>query len=423
MLRTISMWGLVLLLAAALTPACSKGDDTAAAGAKGPGGPGGPGGMRGGPPGTSEIVVETVPVTVGEFSVHGDYSGEFRSEGMSQLSADVAGRVIALGAHLGDEVTRGQVLAEIDPVPFQQRVREAQAAVQMATASLEEARVQVRNLRADLVRKQPLLDRQMISEREVENLESQISSAEQRVAVAEATIEQNRARLTAAQQDLRNTKIVAPYDGKIAERFVDQGTFVSPNQPVFRIVDEGDIYLTVRIPERDAGRISMGQAVTLRVTAMGGVELPGKISRIAPALDPATRTLRVDIVLDEEQPSIRPGMFARARIELGREERAITIPNQSLLTDRDGTTFVWLVQGDEAVRTPVRTSLIGRERTQIVDGLEQTSVLVFRGHERLRPGVKIRDIATDASPRGPKSGKTPPAQGKGNPEGGKKGAP
>ncbi|MFU8804034.1 MAG: efflux RND transporter periplasmic adaptor subunit [Bradymonadaceae bacterium] len=389
MMRRFGSMGLMLLLVAALLPACTNGEETAAAGPPG-------GGKRGGPPGGSEIVVETVVVTVGEFAVYGDYSGEFRSEGMSQLSSDVAGRVIALGVHLGDEVKRGQVLAEIDPIPFQQRVSEAQASVRMATASLEEAKVQVQNLKSDLARKKPLLERKMISEREIENLESQISSAEQRVAVAQATIEQNRARLNSAQQDLRNTKIMAPYDGKIAERFVDQGTYVSPNQPVFRIVDEGDIYLTVRVPERDAGRIVVGKPITMRVTAMGGIELPGEISRIAPALDPGTRTLRVDIVLADEHITIRPGMFARVRVELGHEESTLTVPNQALLTDRDGTAFVWLVKGDEAERTPVVTGLVGRERTQILEGLESTSILVLRGHERLRSGVKIRDIGGGA---------------------------
>ncbi len=371
------------------------------------GGPGAGGAKRGGP-GASVTTVETVLVERGPLSVVGDYAGEFQAEGSSQLSADTAGRVILVDANIGDVVTRGQVLAEIDPLPHQQRIRELQASEKMARASMAESNVQLENMKVDLARRRPLLERQMITAAEIQNLEAGVQAAEQRVAVADATIAQNRARLQSAQEDLRNTKIKAPFDGRIAERFVDLGTYVTPNQPVFRVIDDGEVYLSVRLPERDSGRVSMGMPVDVRIGAFGSEPLAGKIHRIAPALDSATRSLRVDITLNEELPALKPGMYARVQFVLGQQDDALSVPNRALFKERDGTPFVWLVKGDKANKATVAPGLEGRDRTEITDGLSAGDAIVLRGHERLKPDATVRDLAksdgstpTDSATRAP----------------------
>lgn len=355
---------------------------------------GGPasGAKRGGP-GNSVTSVETVSVDRGPLSVVGDYAGEFQSEGSSQLSADTAGRVILVEANIGDVVRRGQVLAEIDPLPHQQRIRELQASDKMAKASLAESKVQLENMKVDLARRTPLLERKMITAAEIQNLEAGVLAAEQRVAVADATIGQNRARLQSAQEDLRNTKITAPFDGRIAERFVDLGTYVTPNQPVFRVIDDSEVYLRVRLPERDSGLVSMGMPVEVRIAAFGSKPQSGKIHRIAPALDPATRSLRVDIVLDEELAALKPGMYARVQFVLGQRDDALSVPNRALFKERDGTPFVWLVKDDKANKATIVPGLEGRERTEVLEGLSAGDAIVLRGHERLRPDATVLDLA------------------------------
>ncbi|RAL22324.1 hypothetical protein DL240_10770 [Lujinxingia litoralis] len=384
MVQTRVKVGAVLLAGLLMIGGCSS--EEASGGPKGPKGP-----KMGG--NVTRVSVETVPVAQGEFAVQGDFAGEFQSEGMAELSAEVAGRVTTLNVNIGDAVEEGQVLAEVDATPTRQRVRELGASVQMSRASLEEARVNLANLRRDLERKEPLLSRQMITEREVEELRSQVSAAEQRVAVAEATIAQNQARQASAREDLSNTKIRAPFAGLIGERYVDRGSYVSPGQTVFRVVDDGDLYISVRIPERDAARVATDTPVTIRVGALGSAPLKGKILRIAPALDPATRSLRVDVVLNEEHPGIRPGMYARVSLELGRAEDALTLMSQAILRQVDGAPYVWKVVDGAAQRQEVVLGLVGRERTQIIEGLQAGTPVVLRGHEKLKDGVEVRDIS------------------------------
>lgn len=381
-------------IALALLAGC-RGEDESGGG---PGGPprGGPGGFGGG--GGVTVSVETTVVERGEFRVTGSYAGEFQSDGMAQLSADVAGRVLTVDANIGDEVADGQVLATIDDTNFRQAVRELDAAVQVSRASLEESRVNLENLQADLRRRRPLLDRQMVTEREIEELESSVRRAEQQMAVAQATIEQNQARLTSAREDLRNAQIRAPFAGQIGERYIDRGSWVSPGQPAFTVIDGGELYLSVRLPERDAPRVHLDTPVQIRVGAMGSAPYSGRIHRIAPAMDPTTRSLRVDVLLDEGQDIfIRPGMFARVQLELGRHEDAVTIGNQAILRRTDGTPYAWLVEDGKATRRELTLGLMGQDRTQILEGLSAGDQVVFRGHEKLEEGTGIRDISPNAA--------------------------
>lgn len=358
---------------------------------------GGPPGPRGGPPGGDEDVVvsvETAEITRGEFRVTGDYAGEFRSEEMTELSADVAGRVTSLNAHIGDEVAEGDVLAKIDDASLRQQVRELEANVAVARANRQEAQVELENLEANLRRRKPLLDRDMVSEREIEELESSIRRAEQQISVAEATIEQNEARLASAREDLGNTAIRAPFEGRIGMRYVERGAHVSPGQPIFSLIDDGKLFLSVRVPERHAPRVHRHTPVTVRVGAMGQRELTGEIHRIAPVLDSSTRSLRVDVTVDaDEDLMLRPGMYARVSLELGYREDALTVDNQAILGLADGTPYVWKVVDGKAQRQSFsQLGLQGRDRTEIVEELEEGDRVVVRGHEKLEDGIDIRDL-------------------------------
>ena len=380
-------WAKMIVVVAGVlaAAACSNDDD-------GQGG-GGPPAMMGGGDQESSVTVETVDVDRGEFQVTGDYAGEFRSEGMTELSSDVAGRIMSIEVNIGDTVDQGQLLARIDDTSLHQSVRELEANVSVARANREEAQVNRENLESDLRRKQPLLERDMVSEREIEELESAIRIADQQISVAEANIEQNQARLASAREDLSNTEVRAPFDGKIGMRHVDRGTYVSPGQSMFTLIDDGDLYVTVKVPERQAARVNLDTPVTIRVGAVGSVAIPGQIHRIAPAIDPSTRTLRVDVTVDNGMDlQLRPGMYGRLRLELGREEDALTVSNQAILRDTDGTPYVWKVEDGKAQRQDLELGLSGRNRSQIVGGLTDDDRVVLRGHEKLEEGSNIRDL-------------------------------
>ncbi len=340
---------------------------------------------------TKSVTVEVVHPTVEDFVVFGDYPGEFVSDGMAELSSEVAGRVKEVNVRLGDPVTKEQTLAVVDPVTYAARVKELRASVNLSEASLEEARVNLANMHAELDRKKPLLARKLVTEREIEDLESRIRAADQRLAIGRATVDQNQARLTGARDSLSDTRVKAPFTGIVAERYVDVGAHVSPGQPMFRVVDAQEIYLRLRIPETESGLVKTGMAVQMRVDALGGQSITGTVGRVAPAVDPATRTLRVDVVRPdgESWDEVKPGMYARAKLELGNRPGALVIDNQAILKSSDASRYVWVVRDGKADKQTIMTGLRGRQKTEVVEGLDVDSQVVLRGAEKLRPGSEV----------------------------------
>ncbi len=385
-MRRLVMMGCYMAVLSMAT-ACTDGDDA---------------GDRQGPPGMGDdaepvVSVETVVVEQGEFQVTGDYAGEIRSEEMVELSADVAGRVIEMHVNVGDQVEEGDLIAKIDDRNLRQSVRELEASVRVSEANLEEAKVELENLESELRRKRPLFEREMIPEREIEELERALRSAEQRIAVAQATIEQRNAQLASVGEDLGRTQVRAPFDGVIGARQVERGSHVSPGQPLVTLVDDRELYLTVRVPERQAPRVGTQTPVTIRIGATGSVAMGGEIHRIAPVLDSSTRTLRVDIRPEgSSEFQVRPGMYARVSLELGRADDAVTVDNQAVQRSADGEHYLWRVRDDRVEKQEVEFGLRGRLRSEIVRGLEAGDRVVLRGHEALEEGSKVRDVGRQA---------------------------
>ena len=374
-------WMLFALLASTLTLGCTDGGEEKKAGA-------GAGTMQV----STSITVEAIQPERGEFVVWGDYPGEFVSDGMAELSSEVGGRVTSVEVRLGDVVKKGDTLAVVDPVSYQQRVREVRATVSLSEAGLEEAKVQLENMRRELERKQPLLAQKLVTEREIEDLQARVSAAEQRLEIARATVEQNKARLGSARDTLSDTRIRAPFAGTLAERYVDVGAHVNPGEPMFRLVDDQEIYLRLRVPETESGLVKPGMAVEIRVDAMGGQQILGVVGRVAPAVDPATRTLRVDVVKPEDASgweAVKPGMYARSRLQLGERDSALTLDNQAILKGRDAARFVWVIADGQAEKRTITTGLKGRQRTEILEGLAEGEHVVLRGMEKLVPGAKV----------------------------------
>lgn len=389
------MKGLALLLVL-LVSACDASGG--APKGTGPGGPGGPGGKMKIAPAAAVMAHQ---VTAEAFEVRRDYGGEFVSDAMADLSAEVSGVVREVNVRLGDRVEKDTVIAVVDATVYQQRVKELQASVSLAEAGVEEARAQLANLNADLNRKRPLLARQLVTAREIEDLEAQVAIAEQRISVAQATVDQNRARLSTGRDNLQDTRVRAPFAGVIAERFVDKGNHVTAGQPLFRVVDDGEIYLQLRVAEHDSGMIEQGMKVTMRIDALGGDLVEGTVARIAPAVDPQTRTLRIDVTRGEDANwnRIKPGMYARAQITIASKPSAVIVPSQAIQKDRDGSRYVWKIVDGKSFKTVVQPGLRDRDKTEVVEGVAPGDQIVLRGAEKVTEGGVVQLVSAEPQER------------------------
>ncbi|MGA9523919.1 MAG: efflux RND transporter periplasmic adaptor subunit, partial [Myxococcaceae bacterium] len=211
----------VLIAAASLLLAasgCSK-DDAAAAQAK----------ARGPRP----VAVRVAPVERGQLSVLSEHPGELFADAVD-IAPRLSGRLVEVKVRLGDSVEKGQVVARLDDADLSHQLQEARAALLTAEANGKRAEANLELARTELARKAPLAKDELVSAQELSEIQARVASIEAEVAAAKAQEAQARARMGLLEEQRKDMRLVAPFDGTVAERRLDPGATVGPSTPVLR---------------------------------------------------------------------------------------------------------------------------------------------------------------------------------------------
>jgi membrane fusion protein, multidrug efflux system len=288
-----------------------------------------------------------------------------------QIASRVEGPVVSVLADLGDRVTRGRPLATISSSEFRARLAEANAELSQA--------------RSDLERLEGVDDPDVVSRQEVEQARTKSTTAEA-------------ARQVAA-QNLRDARVLAPFDGTVAHRYVSPGAFARVGDPLFDFVSNGPMRLVLEVPEPHVHDVTVGTKVVVRPDGARGDGFDAEIVRVAPAIAAATRTFRVEASVDPHDGLLRPGMFVLGTITLGMAEDAFELPRAAVYSvlGQDRVTLV-----ADGVAEPRDVELIGeRGSNAYVTGLDASDVVVVRGGGGIAPGTPVtaeRAAAPDSAP-------------------------
>jgi membrane fusion protein (multidrug efflux system) len=315
----------------------------------------------------ADKTADAIPVEVAKAShraVAASYTGtgplEARAE--SQVVAKSSGIAMAVLAEEGQHVRAGQILVRLDA--DRARLQAAQSAAQ------------VRKLEANYQRSQQLAAQQMVSANDLDQLKYDLANA--------------RAVYNLANLELSYTNVVAPISGVIASRSIKTGNFVQINTPIFRIVDDSRLEVTLNVPEREIATLKAGQPVQLQVDALPGKTFEGAVDRVAPVVDSGSGTFRVVCAFDGGS-ALQPGMFGRIRIDYDQRANALVIPRVALLDDQ-GTPAVYVVRAGKAVRVPIKTGYTDGEWTEVRNGLKPGEAVVTAGKVALRDGSAVQVI-------------------------------
>ena len=172
----------------------------------------------------------------------------------------------------------------------QEQVRQAEASFQVTQASIRQREADLRLAKNNLERSKSLYDRQLLPQQTYDDTESRYQAALAQLDLARAQFEQSKARLDELKVTLSNTIIMSPVDGFVGKRFLDPGAFASTNAPVASVVDIRTVRMVANLVERDLKRVPTGTPAVVEVDAFPGEKFSGKVSRVAPVFDPATRT-------------------------------------------------------------------------------------------------------------------------------------
>lgn len=300
----------------------------------------------------------------------------------ASVGAELAGlRLAKVLVNVGDEVRRGQLLAEFATETVQADLAQLRAQAVQAEAQLGEAAGNARRARE-------LQESGVWSKQQIEQLLTAERSAEARLEAARAAVKAQELRL-------QQTRVLAPDDGVISARAATLGAVPGSGQELFRLIRQGRLEWRAEVAAADLARVRRGMAASL--TLPGGGAIDGTVRIVAPTVDAATRNGLVYVDL-KAGGGARAGMFARGTLDLG-GSAALTLP-QSAVQLRDGFSYVFRVGADRRAQlTKVSTGRRAGDRIELTGGLDAQAQVVAAGTGFLADGDLVKVVKVDvASP-------------------------
>lgn len=385
LLRIPGRWRQLPLLAASiavLASACSRQPAPAApATATQPATPAGP------------VAVDVARVVEQPLDVQLSLPGELVAFESVALHARVAGFVKSVAVDRGSVVQRGDLLATLDAPEIVAQRAEAQSKLQAATAQLAAARAKADADEATFGRlKSASATPGVVAGNDVVVAEKSAEASRNQVVAAEQQVEAARQAAQAVQELEGYLRVTAPFAGVITERNVHPGALVGPGAgdaaPMLRVVDQRRLRLVAPVPEAYTAALSRGASIPFTVSAFPGTTFTGTVARIARAVDVTTRTMAVELDVDNADGRLAPGTFCQIRWPLRRTAPSLFVPAASVASTTDRT-FVVRIRDGKIEWVDVTTGLTAGPLVEVFGDLRPGDEVAGRGTDELRPGTAV----------------------------------
>jgi multidrug efflux system membrane fusion protein len=339
----------------------------------------GRGGRSGGAP--MSIVPETVGK--GDIGINLNALGTVTSLATVTIRTQISGYLIKVVFKEGDEVKKGDLLAEIDSRPYEAALAQQRGQLARDEAALKGAQV-------DLTRYQGLATQNAVPRQ-------QLDTQTALVAQDQGTVEADRAMVKAAEVNLAYTKIVSPLDGRVGLRLVDQGNYVTPGDTngLVVITQIQPISVLFTVPEDNLQAISKRQqsGAQLPVTALnrsGAAKLAdGTLTTFDSQIDPTTGTIKLRAQFPNEGKTLYPNQFVNIRLLLDTHKDVVTMSTSGIQRGVPGT-FVYLIKDDSTVTVrPVKLGVTDGDHVEVLSGLQPGDRIVIDGADKLREAAKV----------------------------------
>jgi HlyD family secretion protein len=375
------------------------------------GGRGGAGG-RGGRGGGGPMTVETASAARGSVAQQLVVVGNLIGDATVSVVPRASGRLEAINVRLGDPVSRGQRIAKIEDYELQEQVKQQEAGLEVSRATIRQREADLQLAETNAERSRNLYARQLLPKQTLDDTEARYQAAVAQLDLARAQNTQSVARLDELKINLANTVVVSPVNGFVARRAVDPGAFVGQNAAIVDVVDISRVRLVANIVEKDLKQIQTGDMTRVEVDAFPGEIFSGRIARLAPVLDPATRTAPIEVEIPNPGFKLKPGMYARVTVTTDERKDALVVPTNAVV-DYTGRRGVFVASGDNTVTfRPVRVGIEESEHIEILDGVAEGDRVVTTGAAGLRDGDRVLLAGASGGRRGESEGAV--SEGRGN---------
>jgi RND family efflux transporter MFP subunit len=375
-----------------------------------PGGGGGrPGGGFGGgfrPPMTVEVTKASKGDITAELNVVGNLIGAQTVDVVPRT----AGRLVSMNVKLGDRVSRGQTLARIEDQEINEQVKQAEASFEVAQATIRQREADLKFAVVNFERSQNLFQRQLLPRQSLDDAEARQAASSAQLDLARAQLSQTQARLDELRIAKGNTNVVSPVNGFVSKRNMDVGAWASQQSPVASVVDISSVRLVANVVEKDLRLVNPGDPARVTVDAFPGETFSGRIARVAPVLDPATRTAEIEIEVPNADVRLKPGMYARMSVTIESRRDTTLVPKVAVV-DYDGTRGVFTMDADNKAKfQPIEIGIENGERVEVRAGITGTDTVVTSGASALRNNDTLI-VAGQPQGGGRPGGRRPGGQG------------
>jgi RND family efflux transporter MFP subunit len=299
----------------------------------------------------------------------------------ANIFSKVSGNIEKIYVDLGDRVNANQVLALIDTTIYSQNARQAKANMMQAEANLQ-------NSKLNYDRNKKLLEQKLVAQQDYDNAKASLDVATAQKEAAQATYNN-------AATQLSYCRITAPFAGTITKRFYDQGAYVSSSagsqsSVLFLLMNVDHLKTTVNVPERAVPLISVIKDVIVKADAVPNKTFAARVSRISQSIELSTRTMPVEISIDNPGNYLKPGMFATVQLVTDKKLNSNVIPAEASLSDDQGD-YVFTLNPDTTVsRRYVKLGVKLDKISEVLSGLSADDKIVFVGQTLIKDKMKVK---------------------------------
>lgn len=343
-----------------------------------------------------------------------------------ELHAKVSGYIRKINVDIGDRVHKGEVLADLEIPELAAQVDEAQSGVQRGEQDILRAKSAVVRDEADhsalhaaylRLKQASAAQPGLIAQQELDNAQAKDSSSEAEIDAAKANLSAMQQALAAAKANHLHyaslaayAHITAPYSGVVTWRYSDTGALVQAGtssagaQPVVKVAQTDILRLRLPVPEALASYVRIGDTAKIHIDATGE-DLTGKVVRTTGELDQATRTLQVEIDLENKRRELSPGMYAQVTLNIARTGSGLTLPVQAI--DRTASEpFVFVVNPEGRIeKRNIRVGTETPDRIEVISGISNKDRVVVANQSSFKAGEEVRAQEVSLPKVGTDSGK------------------
>ena len=303
-------------------------------------------------------------------------SGALQAEQEATVRAELSGAIVQTLVDAGQRVSRGQLLARIDDSSIRDQVLSARSLVTTAQSNLDVAQ-------RELKRGEALLQAGAIAERALEQTRATYVGAQAQLADA-------RARLSSAEKQLENTRIVAPFDGVVSARPVSAGDVVSPGTAIVTVVNPATMRLEASVPAEDLASVRLGAPVDFTVNGYPNRHFTGRVTRINPTADATTRQVRIFVSLPNQGNTLVGGLFADGRV--ASETRMTPVVPTTAVDERGLRPTVVVLKGGQARKAEVQLGIrdASTESVEVRSGLVAGDTVLLGAARGITQGTPVK---------------------------------